>query len=265
MVDPILHVEFTEMYIINKMYSTSNGYLIHRDRTRFIGAPGVNSRASPHANVDYGALCAGTAATDGSIFMEQRYCFQPAFVTPKSCIDGPASALTNCVGGAASQSSCIVAGDTCHSQRQQMAFESDNAKVVSKLSAAEFAAYSAAVTPDGPSIEGRPYCKNGMLLLSTRNEGPVVACPLPNDVEVEPQYQQAILDMWQPGRFAETNKPDAHRMAAEIRDKCFFKDVVYPNGTILPLAVRMTPKCIAAADAAIRTAAPVTSRACGEF
>lgn len=101
-----------------------------------------------------------------------------------------------------------------------------------------------------------------LLLIRNGAGEEVVVVPVPIDLSVDPQIQQSILRGWQPGRFAETNKPDAYALARDLQNHCFYENVQYPNGTILPLAVRNTPKCLAAAQAAIEQSKSLRSDRC---
>lgn len=276
-----------------EMYSTSNGNLVHRSNRasqRYIGPPGMNSRMTPLGNVDYNGCFSGECGASAPMW-PVRYCFQPAFQVPEAtcklrqrsgAVDpyvesegGGNDATQNCVWSAESRrfdlqsyaksstglsNSAIMAPRSGAAAASSIsAFCSDNAMVIQSISP-----YDLNLIDDSFSKQLPNGLSSPILILRTSDGTKVAALPIRNDVSVEPQLQQAMLGVWQPERFAESNKPDAHALATSLRDTCFFKDVRYPDGTLLPLAVRATPKCIAAAQAAWQQVYPSMS-ACACF
>lgn len=277
------------------MYTTPNGKLMVRDPAAYIGPPGFNSRQSPFANIDYevvcdgssrgstGSCCVGGLGLNNPAMRAQQYCFEPAFITRggKSSGFGNTCLYTTTADRVSSSAlaESFVAPRYPHNGSE---FCSGAPQITKILSADEYKMFAQAASsgseqngllllsdqsqdnPAGGSFVDPQ--RTGMLLMDDGTGRKVIACPVPVDPHVDNQYQQAFLDVWQPNRFAETNKPEAYSMASDIRDHCFFKDATYPNGTTLPLAVRMTPKCLAAADAAIAQIGPsVGSRSCCTF
>lgn len=284
---------------VKKMYSTTNGNLVHRSNRhhqRYIGPPGMNSRVTPLGNVDYNGCTTGECGASAPMW-PVRYCFQPAFLVPEAtcklsqrrgAIDpdvydadpegGGVGMKKNCVwsaesrrfdlqsyakrtGGSSSGSvaaSAIVPRSGAAAASSVSTYCSENAKVIQSISP-----YDLNLIDDRFAKQLPQGLTSPILILRTADGSKVAALPIRNDVAVEPQLQQAMLDVWQPERFAESNKPDAYELATSLRDTCFFKDVRYPDGTLLPLAVRATPKCIAAAQAAWQQVYPtVSSCAC---
>lgn len=213
------------------MYSTNTGRLLHRgadpsgyDGGRYIGPPGFTSRMTPFGNVDYNGCYPAMRPF--------RYCFEPAFQTAGTSCENPAV----CLYSAETRRLGLKLPD-----HRYDAFMSDNARIVK--SAFNLNNENVVRTHGGGD-------SSGPMVLKTSGGTYVLAYPLANDFKVDPQYQQAILDVWQPDRFAESNKPEAYAMAQTIRDTCFFKDAAYPDGTLQPISVRASPMCIAAAQAA---------------
>lgn len=214
------------------MYSTNTGRLLHRgadpsgyDGGRYIGPPGFTSRMTPFGNVDYNGCYPALRPF--------RYCFEPAFQTPAAAVcEAPPAAV------------CLYSAETRRlglglPEHRYAEFVSDNAHIVKK-----------SPFNDNSTIVSSEDSGGAPMIMKTSGGAYVLAYPLANDFKVDPQYQQAMLDVWQPDRFAESNKPEAYAMASAIRDTCFFKDAVYPDGTLQPISVRATPMCIAAAQAA---------------
>ena len=131
-------------------------------------------------------------------------------------------------------------------------FDNNNAKVISSLSYNDFTKYAAAVD-SGRAPQDQcavnAVCKQGMVLADVGGGRKEALCPLPNPVHSQPQYQQALMRVWQPDRFKDSD-PEAYSVAKDLQS-CFFQDVQYPNGTTAPVAVKMSTKCLAAAQAAI--------------
>ncbi len=212
---------------------------------KFCGPPGFTSRGTPFRNV-YGQ------SESGSDDSYRKYCFQPAFVTP--C----AATTVNCVTGYAARGGCYYGAEcrsgSCIGGKCASPFVNDNAKVINSMSYGDFEKYARA-TNDGSYCDNRTQaiCKNGMVLADVGNGRREVLCPLPNPVHSQPQYQQALMRVWQPDRFKDRD-PEAYKVARDLQ-QCFYQDVQYPNGTTAPVAVKMTPKCLAAAEAAIKQVA----------
>lgn len=272
------------------MYTTPNGKLVVRDPAAYIGPPGFNSHQSPFANIDYGVVCDGARGSRGggscvggvafpsAAMRAQQYCFEPAFVTRGSKAPGLTETCLYTATSDRVSSSALAESFVARRQGHGGSdFCSGVPHVTKVLSAGEYKMFAQAASSgaaqndllllddqaDTQDLKFMNPQRTGMLLIDDGTGQQVIACPVPVDPHVDNQYQQAFLDVWQPNRFAETNKPEAYAMTSDIRDQCFFKDATYPNGTTLPLAVRMTPKCLAAADAAIAQIGPsVGSRAC---
>lgn len=225
---------------------------------RFCGPPGFTSRGNPFTNV-YGLAQPPTPGFNPGSGLDnsfRKYCFQPAFVTP--C----ASNTVNCITGYAHRGGCYYGSEcrsgSCKNGMCMSSFDNDNAKVINSLSHNDFVKYAASVNPGrrpDDQCAVNAVCKQGMVLANIGGGRKEVLCPLPNPVDSQPQYQQALMRVWQPDRFKDSD-PEAYRVAKDLQS-CFFQDVQYPNGTTAPVAVKMTPKCLAAAQAAIEQVAHI--------
>ena len=255
------------------MYSTATGGLYSRSMVTgdFIGAPGRNSRQTPLANIDfsYSPGCSNSGRL-------RALCFQPAFVPSnerKICPNGQQEMPNNkdfqsCISDyssyplSATQINQPTVQRVPGSSSMVGEFVSGNAKVIKTLSYDQYSKFRNAVQTESANKETNSMdtiCKDGMVLVDVGHGRTEVLCPLPRDYAAEPQYRNALRSLWQPERFAETDQSDAHRLAKELQS-CFHNDFVYPNGSISPTAVKMTPMCMAAAESAIRQCASETSQ-----
>lgn len=213
---------------------------------RFCGPPGFTGFSSPF----------------------RKTCFESAFAS--QC----ANPSLNCISTYRTRNSCLYDNE-CNSGKCSNGAcapaDIDYPKVVSSLGYPDYLKYMQGVT--GGTMAGVPkaVCKEGMIMVDYKGKREPY-CPLPSEPGTQPACQQAFQNLWQCDQFKTSSKPGAHEAYLQCKDfqNCFAYNLSYPDGSILPMAVKMNSTCLGAASAAVQqtasrcaTCQPGNSATCG--
>ncbi len=221
---------------------------------------------------------------DGSSCPQNRWCGPPGytgFSSPfrKTCFSSAfaskcAEPSLNCITTYKTRGSCYFDAE-CRSgicaNGQCAPADIDFPKAVSYLSYDDYLKYMNGVT--GGSMAGVPKakCKEGMILIS-KNGKTEPYCPIPSEPGTNPVCQQTYQNLWQCDQFkdkGQAGSQQAYEQCKRFQD-CFAYNVSYPDGSILPIAVKMNSECLGASMAAAQqsssrcsTCQPGSSATCG--
>lgn len=198
---------------------------------RFCGVPGFTGFSSPYRLTCFGSAFASSCSEPSlnciSTYRTRGNCYFDA-----ECDSG------NCANG-----QCAPA---------DLSFP----RVVNSLSYNDYLKYMNGVT--GGSMAGVPkaMCKQGMIMVQ-RDGKSEPYCPIPNEPGTMPVCQQAYQQLWQCDQFKDKSQPgsqQAYEQCKRFQD-CFAYNVEYPDGSMLPVAVKMNSECLGAAAAAVQQTA----------
>jgi len=204
------------------------------------------------------AASCGPPGMNGFSSPFRRTCFQSPFA---SACSGPS---LNCISTYRTRGSCYFDNE-CSSNKclngSCAPANLDYPKVVGHLSYNNYLKYMNGVT--GGSMEGVPklQCKEGMIMINHKGKTEPY-CPVPSEPGTQPSCQQAYQNLWQCEQFKDRDQPGSHEAYLQCRnfEDCFAYNVSYPDGSILPVAVKMNSACLgAAAAAAEQTASRCTT------
>jgi hypothetical protein len=142
--------------------------------------------------------------------------------------------------------------------------------VVGNLNNADFLKYMSGVTGvTGESMQSVPQlkCKEEMIMVNYNGKTEPY-CPIPSEPGTQPACQQTYQNLWQCDQFKAREQPGSFQayQQCKIFEDCFAYNVSYPDGSILPMAVKMNSTCLgAAAAAAEQTASRCASCRPGEW
>jgi hypothetical protein len=206
---------------------------------------------------------------DGSGCSSDRFCGPPGytgFSSPfrKTCFSSPFASQcsdpgVNCISTYRTRGNCLFDNEcdsgSCLNGGCAPA-NLDFPKVVSSLSYPDYLKYMTGVT--GGAMAGVPetVCKEGMILVD-RNGEIAPYCPIPNEPGTMPVCQQAYQHLWQCDQFKDKSQPGSQKAYEQCKrfENCFAYNLNYPDGSILPVAVKMNSECIGAATAAVQQTA----------
>ncbi len=134
----------------------------------------------------------------------------------------------------------------------------DYPKVVASLSYEDYEKYAQGAQGCGAQASQRTppanvRCKEGMILVDYRGKIEPY-CPIPNEAGTQPTCQQAYQTLWQCDQFKDrSDMPGSQQAYEQCKrfEESFAYNLQYPDGSILPVAVKMTPEGIGAANAAV--------------
>lgn len=192
----------------------------------------------------------------------RHYCFQTAYapgpVGPNDCeCCGQNSSGLNCMRSWATRGSCYY-GAECQNVGNQCfngkcgPFESNNPRVIKTMPWSDMAAFGAAVGMGVPDLARG----QNMILVNDGSGQPTVAVPLnvSRTNQSEPQCSTCLKTVWNCEKYRNLNQKQEYETCKRF-EKCFLYDTVREDGTLIPVAVRMTPECFGAANAAVKKCA----------
>lgn len=178
----------------------------------------------------------------------QTQCFQPAYVSATES-SGSARDL-NCTQTWASTGACYY-DQECNNIDGKCAsgmcgtYYSNNPRVVRELSPGEVS----------------DYCQNAgncdialgdeVLLVSYLGENHVVV-PIQKTYHYrnDPQCATCLKTVWACNRFKASGNHAAYRQCKKF-ESCFLYDIVRPDGTMIPVGLKLTPECVACGRVAL--------------
>lgn len=171
----------------------------------------------------------------------QKYCFNPAFATEGDDTFTP----------------CVRSKQGLHGRHpaQGRQFQAKGGGVAAGLPV-DF-------TPVMASVGGSkaPYGSNSKTqcktpIVTTMHDGRVRhTCAVPVAQNISKNCASTMKSVWQCDRFLARGDVDGYNKCKAM-EKCFQYDVKMPDGTVLPMTVTSTDMCLAAADVALKKAAP---------
>ena len=181
----------------------------------------------------------------------QKYCFNPAFSTEGDDTFTP----------------CVRSKQGLHARHpaQGRQFQAKGGGVPSGLPV-DFTPVMASVggpaglnakcgskTPYG-AASSKVQCKTP--IVTTMHDGTVRhTCAVPVAQNISQNCTSTMKSVWQCDRFLARGDVDGYNKCKAM-EKCFQYDVKMPDGTVLPMTVTSTDMCLAAADMALKQAAP---------
>jgi len=210
----------------------------------------------------------GPAGFTGLSSPFRKVCFQSAFAS--QC----ANPSLNCITTYKTRGGCYFDNECNSLQCRNGACapaDIDYPKVVSSLSYKDYMKYMEGVT--GGSMAGVPKakCKLGMIMVNHKGKTEPY-CPIPSEPGTQPVCQQTYQNLWQCGQYKDKAQPGAQSTYEQCKsfEGCFAYNLSYPDGSILPVAVKMNSLCLGAAAAATQqtasrctTCVPGGSATCG--
>jgi len=222
---------------------------------------------------------------DGSQCSSERFCDAKScgppgytgFSSPfrKTCFSSPfASSCSgpslNCISTYRTRGGCYFDKECSSNQclnGQCTSVEMDFPRVVGNLNYADYLKYMNGVT--GESMQGvsKLKCNEDMIMVDYKgNTEPY--CPIPSEPGTQPACQQTYQNLWQCDQFKARDQPGSFEAYQQCKnfEECFAYNLSYPDGSILPVAVKMNSACLgAAAAAAEQTASRCTTCRPGEW
>lgn len=104
------------------------------------------------------------------------------------------------------------------------------------------------------NASGAMQCK-GPLVTTYHNGKARTTCAVPVAQNISKNCVATMRNIWQCDRFLARGDIDGYNRCKAMQE-CFQYDVKMPDGTVLPMVVTATDTCLAAADVALRKAAP---------
>ncbi len=125
----------------------------------------------------------------------------------------------------------------------------------------------------GGSFAGVPKakCKLGMIMVNHKGKTEPY-CPIPSEPGTQPVCQQTYQNLWQCDQYKDKAQPGAQSTYEQCKrfEGCFAYNINFPDGSILPMAVKMNSMCLGASSAAVQqtasrctTCQPGSSATCG--
>jgi len=182
----------------------------------------------------------------------RNFCFEPPFSTtspePNSCgCCGQSNDQhsLNCIRSYASRSACQFSGECDQVGNRCMngqctSYLSDNPRVLDEIPSENLEAYAQAMGLPPP----RMTCKNQTILVRDKYGRKFLACPLTaTDYKKTPQLATCLKTIWNCRRFKAAGNEPAYNQCQSFQD-CFLYDAVRPDGSIIPISVKLNDECM---------------------
>lgn len=108
--------------------------------------------------------------------------------------------------------------------------------------------------PDGAQDQKYLACREGAVLIENVDGTRGAYCPIPYENGTMPACQQTMQHVWQCDKYRAAGR-DAEYDMCKKAEQCFVYNAEFPDGTVHPVSVRMTPFCMDAARASLEQSA----------